>query len=169
MLSGTQLELGKRTAVIQLIFSIISKGSNVQGIEFEVKADLGDLWDGVYAFVNYTYQDAESKGDPLPDVPKHKGNIGINVKPCKYLNVNLDAFISGKRVRIEEDTRDDSPGYALLNLTLNTKEFFKGFNVKASLFNILDKDYNDPAPVNTIATDLPRPGRTFFLELGYDF
>ncbi|MGR3220118.1 MAG: hypothetical protein ACUZ8H_09930 [Candidatus Anammoxibacter sp.] len=28
---------------------------------------------------NYTYQDAEAKGDPLPDVPKHNGNAGVNL------------------------------------------------------------------------------------------
>ena len=143
--------------------------ANVQGIEFEVKANFPNLFDGVYVFANYTYLDAESKGDPLPDVPKHKGNIGINVKPCKYLNVNLDAFISDKRVRSEKDRRDDSPGYTIVNLTLIAKEFFKDFKLKASLFNLLDKDYNDPAPINTIPTDLPRPGRTFFLEFGYEF
>ena len=142
--------------------------ANVQGIEFECKADFPDLLNGVSVFANYTYLDAESKGDPLPDVPKHKGNVGINVKPCKYLNANLHAFISDDRVREQDDTRDDSPGYALLNLTLTAKDFFKDFEVKASLFNLLDKKYDDPAPINTVPTDIPRPGRTFFIEFGYD-
>ncbi|MGR3318423.1 MAG: TonB-dependent receptor plug domain-containing protein [Candidatus Anammoxibacter sp.] len=144
-------------------------GPNVQGIELEVKADFPGLWNGVYAFANYSYLDAESKGDPLPDVPKHKGNIGINAGITRYLNANLHTFISGSRVRAEADQRDDSPGYALMNLTLTAKDFFKGFKVKASLFNLLDKDYNDPAPINTIPTDIPRPGRTFFIELEYEW
>ncbi len=93
-------------------------GANVQGVEFETRADLSRYWRGAYAFANYTYQDAESKGDPLPDVPKHKGNVGLNAGITKYLNANLHAFISGSRIREEADTRDDSPGYALLNLTL---------------------------------------------------
>lgn len=58
-----------------------------------------------------------SHGDPLPDVPKHKGNIGINARVTEYVNANLNAFISGSRIREQEDSRDDSPGYALLNLT----------------------------------------------------
>ncbi|MGR3219558.1 MAG: TonB-dependent receptor plug domain-containing protein [Candidatus Anammoxibacter sp.] len=144
-------------------------GANVQGVEFEAKANFPDLLDGVSVFVNYTYLDAESKGDPLPDVPKHKGNIGINGKPCKYLNANLHAFISGDRVREEADRRDDSPGYALVNFTLTAKNFFKGFKVKASLFNLLDKKYDDPTPKDTIPTDIPRPGRTFYIELGYEW
>lgn len=81
------------------------KGSNVQGIEFEAKADFSNIWNGAYAFANYTYVDAESKGDPLPDVPKHKGNVGINVRLGKHLNANLHAFISGKRSRTESAPR----------------------------------------------------------------
>ncbi|MGR3218361.1 MAG: TonB-dependent receptor plug domain-containing protein [Candidatus Anammoxibacter sp.] len=145
-------------------------GSNIQGVEFEARADLSDFWKwGGYAFANYTYLDAESKGDPLPDVPKHKGNIGVNLGITKYLNANLHTFISGSRIRAEADTRDDSSGYALMNLSLTAKDFFKGLKVKASLFNLLDKDYTDPAPMNTLPHDLPRPGRTFFIELGFEY
>lgn len=139
---------------------------NIQGIEFELKAN---LWKGSYVFGNYTYLDAEAKGDPEPDVPKHKGNVGINVGMWKYLNANLHTFISDDRARGEADPRDDSPGYAILNLTLIAKEFFRDMQVKASLFNLLDKDYTDPAPIGTIPNDLPRPGRTFFVGLEYGF
>ncbi len=144
-------------------------GSNIQGIEFETKADLSNYWSGAYVFANYTYQDAESRGDPLPDVPKHKGNFGINFSITKYLNANLHSFISGPRVRAEVDPRDDSPGYAITNLTLIAKDFFNDMKIKGSLLNLFDKKYDDPTPVNTIPTDLPRPGRTFYLELEYTF
>ncbi len=144
-------------------------GSNIQGIEFEVKANLDHLLNGSYAWANYTYQDSESKGDPQPDVPKHKGNVGINVGLSKYFNANIHSFITGNRVREEADTRDDSPGYAIVNLTMIAKEFYKDMKIKASVFNLLDKDYNDPAVINTIPTDLPRPGRTFFVGLEYGF
>ena len=142
-------------------------GSNIQGVEFSLKADLKKYWPGAYVFANYTYLDAESKGDPLPDVPKHKGNVGVNFEITKYLNANLHAFISDDRVREQDDERDDSPGYALLNLTLIAKEFFNDLKIKASLNNLLDKDYNDPSPINTLPDDLPRPGRNFFIEFEY--
>ncbi|MGR3177497.1 MAG: hypothetical protein ACUZ8E_05535, partial [Candidatus Anammoxibacter sp.] len=87
----------------------------------------------------------------------------------KYLNANLNAFIRGPSVRAEADRRDDSPGYAIVNFTLVVKDFFKGMKAKASLFNLFDKDYNDPSPINTIPTDLPRPGRTFYFQVDYKF
>ncbi|MGR3220087.1 MAG: TonB-dependent receptor plug domain-containing protein, partial [Candidatus Anammoxibacter sp.] len=144
-------------------------GANVQGVEFEAKADLGRFWNNAYVWANYSYLDAEAKGDPLPDVPKHKGNFGVNFGITKYLNANLHTFVSGPRVRAEADTRDDSPGYAITNLTLIAKDFFKDMKIKASLFNLFDKKYDDPAPIGTVRTDLPRPGRTFSVQLEYEW
>ena len=141
-------------------------GANVQGVEFEARKDFGK---GNYAFANYTYLDAEAKGDPMPNVPKHKGNIGVNFGLTKYLNANIHAFISDQRVRDESDERDDNSSYALLNLSLTVKEFFNDMKIKASLFNLLDKNYTDPSPVNTLPHDIPRPGRTFFIELNYEW
>ena len=145
------------------------KGSNVQGIEFELRADLDRFWNNAYAYINYTYLDAESKGDPLAKVPKHKGNIGVNASITKSLNANLHMFVSDYRVRKENDPRDDSPGYALVNLTLKAKELFNNLTIKASLFNLFDKDYDDPSSITHIPTDKPRPGRTFTIEMSYKF
>lgn len=138
--------------------------ANVQGIEFELRKDFGR---GNYAFANYTYLDAEALGDRLPGTPKHKANIGLNFGLTKYLNTNIHTFISGKRPREQDDRREDNSGYTLTNLTLTAKEFLDNFKVKASLFNMFDKKYTDPSPANTLPDDLPRPGRTFFIELEY--
>ncbi len=139
-------------------------GSNIQGIECELKADIAH---NMYAYANYTYLDSETKGDSQPDVPKHKANIGFNIGLWDIFNANIHSFISDKRPRDHKDTRDDSPGYAIFNFTLSAKDLFKGLGFKASLFNLLDKEYNDPSLINTVPTDLPRPGRTFFLEMNY--
>lgn len=139
---------------------------NIQGIEFEAKKSFGK---SNYIFANYTYLDAEEKGELLPRVPKHKGNIGINMGITKYLNANLHTFISDDRARKKGDEREDNSGYALVNLTLTAKEFFNKLKIKASLFNLLDKKYSDPTSSNAVPDDYPRPGRTFFIELGYKF
>lgn len=147
------------------IFSNLD-GANIQGVEFELKHDFGK---GTYAFANYTYQDAESKGDPIPGAVKHKGNIGVNLALTKYLTTNLYTFISDKRIRDADDARDDLPGYAVTNLTLTLKNILDRMKVKASLFNMFDKDYDDPAPINTLPKDIPKPGRTFYIEVDYKF
>ncbi len=140
--------------------------ANVQGIETETRVDITK---GNYVSMNYTFQNPEDDdGKDLPFVARHKGNIGINTQYWKYLNTNLSAFISGRRFREDDDTRGDLPAYTLLNLSLIGKEFFKTMEVSGTVYNLLDKDYRDPAPIS-VPEDLPRPGRTFFIGLSYQF
>lgn len=145
------------------------KSAHVQGIEMETKVKI--MKDN-YVFMNYTFQNPEDNhGDDLPFVAQHKGNFGINVHYWKYINTNLSTFVSGRRSRDrtdERETRDDLPAYALLNLSIIGKEFFKTMEVQGTVFNLLDKDYSDPGSVS-IPDDLPRPGRTYFVGLSYKF
>ena len=140
--------------------------ARVRGIETETRIDINK---GNYVFMNYTFQDTEGDdGDDLPFVAKHKGNFGVNAHYWKYINTNLSTFVSGKRFREEDDTRGDMPAYALLNLSVIGKEFFKTMEVYGTVYNLLDKDYSDPGPTS-IPEDLPRPGRSFFVGLSYQF
>ncbi|MBM2834767.1 MAG: hypothetical protein HW406_1928 [Candidatus Brocadiaceae bacterium] len=140
--------------------------ARIQGVEMETKVDITK---GNYVFMNYTFQSPEDDdGDKLPFVAKHKGNFGVNVHYWKYINTNLSTFVSGPRSREEDDTRDDMPAYTLLNLSVIGKEFFKTVEVYGTVYNLLDKDYSDPGPTS-IPEDLPRPGRTFFVGLSYQF
>ncbi|MCF6154483.1 MAG: TonB-dependent receptor [Candidatus Brocadia sp.] len=140
--------------------------AHVQGIEMETRVDI--VKDN-YVFMNYTFQNPEdNRGNELPFVAQHKGNFGVNVHYPKYINTNLSTFISGTRSREDNDPRDDLPAYALLNLSIIAKEFFKTMEIQGTVFNILDKDYSDPGPIS-IPDDLPRPGRTFFVGLSYQF
>ena len=119
--------------------------------------------------MNYTFQNPEdNRGNDLPFVAQHKGNFGVNAHCWKYVNTNLSAFFSGRRYRAEDDLRDDLPSYALLNLSVIGKEFFKTMEVQGTVFNLLDKDFSDPGPTS-IQNDLPRPGRTFFIGPSYQF
>ena len=38
-----------------------------------------------------------------------------------------------------------------------------------SVFNIFDKSYDDPAPMNTVPTDYPQQGRSFRIELQFKY
>ena len=145
------------------------KSAHVQGIEMETKVNI--MKDN-YIFMNYTFQNPEDDdGNDLPFVAQHTGNFGVNVHYWKYINTNLSTFVSGRRSRDktdERETRDDLPAYALFNLSIIGKEFFKTMEVQGTVFNLLDKDYSDPGGVS-IPEDLPRPGRTFFVGLSYQF
>ncbi|MDR4507977.1 MAG: TonB-dependent receptor [Candidatus Brocadiaceae bacterium] len=140
--------------------------AHIQGIEFETQVNITK---GNYVYMNYTFQDPQDNhGKTLPNVSKHKGNVGMNAAPWKYVNANLNAFFSGKRYREEGDARNDLPFYSLLNLSLLGKGFYKTMEAQATVYNLLDKDYDDPGQT-TIHDDLPRPGRMFFIGLSYEF
>ncbi|MBE7444142.1 MAG: TonB-dependent receptor [Planctomycetia bacterium] len=140
--------------------------AHVQGIETETRVNI--IKDN-YVFMNYTFQNPEDEdGNDLPFVAQHYGNFGVNVHYPKYINTNLSTFVSGTRSREQDDPRDDLPVYALLNLSVIAKEFFKNMEVQGTVFNLLDKDYSDPGPLS-IPDDFPRPGRTFFVGLSYQF
>jgi len=140
--------------------------AHVQGFEVETRVDISK---GNYIFMNYTFKNPEDEdGNDLPLVAQHTGNFGVNVHLWKYINTNLSAFFSGRRSRIDTDEREDLPAYALLNFSLIGKEFFKTMEIQGTVFNILDKDYRDPAPPS-VPDDLPRPERTFFVGLSYQF
>ena len=140
--------------------------ARVHGIETETKIDITK---GNYVFMNYTFQNPkDDDGNDLPFVAHHHGNFGVNVHYWKYINTNLSTFVSGRRSREEDDTRSDLPAYALLNLSVIGKELFKTMKVQGTVYNLLDKDYSDPGPTS-IPDDLPRPGRTFFVGLSYQF
>ena len=143
-------------------------GARIKGIEAELKADWGN---NNYAYANYTVQDAEEtrNRDRLAFVPVHKANFGMNIGLWKYANANMNTFISGPRPREDGDTRRDLPSYTLTNLTIIGKNFIDNFEIKGSIYNLFNKGYDDPAPVDTVPTDFPQQGRSFRIELRYSF
>ncbi|MEE9604455.1 MAG: TonB-dependent receptor [Candidatus Scalindua sp.] len=114
-------------------------------------------------------QEEISDRNRLPDAPVHKANFGVNMGLTKYANANLHTFLSGPRPRDDGDTRADLPSYALVNLTLIGKNFMDNFEIRGSAFNLFDKGYDDPAFPNKVPTDHPQPGRSFMVELRYEF
>ncbi len=99
----------------------------------------------------------------------HSANIGINAGFWKYVNANLNTFISGPRPREDGDTRRDIPSHVLVNLTLIGKNFMDNLEIRGSIFNLFDKGYKDPVPKDTVPTDYPQPERSFMVEVRYQF
>ncbi len=139
----------------------------IDGMEFEFKAQYTK---DNYGHLNFSIQDAEDKktGNDLADVPTVRGNATINFALTKYLNVNTHVFYSGKRPRAEGDSRDDLPEYTLVDLSLILKEFLGTMEIKASVYNLFDEEYVDPA-LPTLPNDEPQPGINYMVEVSYTF
>lgn len=143
-------------------------GAKVQGVEAEVRKEFKK---DDFLYLNYVYQwpEDEETGTRLPDVPNQRGNIGGNMGLTRYLNVNSNIFLSSERPRSAGDTRDSIPAYALVDLTIIAKNFYKNLEIRGAVHNLLDKQYTDPAPAGTIAGDFPREGVNYMLEAFYKF
>jgi len=146
-----------------------SGGVDADGVEIELKTRWNEE---SYGYANYSYQDARDRdtGKALSEVPKHRGNKGLNLGINKYLNANTNLFLSDNRERASGDTRSSLPSYALLDFTLIGKNFYKTAEIRASVYNLLDKKYADPATKSKgVANDFPRAGIEFIVEASYKF
>ncbi|GAX62214.1 TonB-dependent receptor [Candidatus Scalindua japonica] len=143
-----------------------SSGTRIMGSEVEVRAGFGG---DNYAYANYTYQDAEDTRDRdrVLLIPQHKANFGVNIGVTKYVNANLHSFVSGRRPREISSTRKDMPSYALVNCALIGKNFMDNFEVRGSVQNLFDKDYDDPS--GSVPSNHPQQGRSFMVELRFEF
>ncbi len=143
-------------------------GAKVHGVELDIKAILAPT---TYVWANYSYQHTKDKetGNRLPDVPSQKLIGGLNVGLWRHLNANAYVIAESKFIRINGDSRDDLPGYATLNLTLIAKEFFQTFEIRGSIYNLLDKDYKYSSPLGGVPSDYPQVGREYMLEVSYKF
>jgi len=107
------------------------------------------------------YQPALFKKDVPMVCPRHTGNIMANLRLSRYLNLYTSCHFEDGFRRQRKDNRDDMSGYAIFNTTLIAQKFLKGYEgleLRASVYNLFDKDYSSPAGNHELPQDIPRPG-----------
>ena len=138
-----------------------------EGLEAEVKYDFGK---GSYLRMNYTYLIYKKRRFWM--IPRHVGNIMLNIRFSRFLNFYSDCHFECGWKRSKGDSRDDMSGYGIVNTSIILKKFlkgFEGFEIRGSIYNLFDKDYTSPTDKNELPGDLPMPGRNFMIELKYRF
>ena len=137
----------------------------------ELKYDFGR---GTYLAMNYTYTSTQMH-DPDDNnwrSPKHMGTLMGNVRLTRHLNLNSYLLYRGGWTRPVNDPRDDPPDYAIVNATLIARNFggwFKGFELRGSVYNLFDKNYKSPQDKTFFPEDMPMPDRAFLFEVRYRF
>ena len=65
----------------------------------------------------------------------------------------------------------ETSGFGVVNLTLFTQNLVKGLDLSGSIYNLLDRQYSDPAtPISSRTDDvIRRDGRVFRVKLTYRF
>ncbi len=64
---------------------------------------------------------------------------------------------------------ENAAGFGIVNLTLFSQNLVKNLEFSASVYNLLDRKYADPASTFHIQDTLERDGRSFRIKLTYRF
>lgn len=136
------------------------------GVETELEARL--RW-GLAGRIGYSYQYARDRetSEWLADSPKHLGHLHLNAPLWRdKLVAGVEFQYTSDRKTLQGGTAD---GFGLVNFTLFSQRLVKGLEVSASVYNLLDEDYLDPAPPFFAQDLIPQQGRSFRLKLTYRF
>jgi len=153
--------------------------ANTKGMELA----LDGIWpNGIRGRASYSLQYTEDESLPwdMPDSPNNMIKLGLSVPVIKdklfaglefrYVS-SRDSLTtitspSGQPVTVQGAQAD---GYAVINFTLFSQNLVKNLDVSASVYNLLDRQYSDPASQFHVQNVIPQNGRTFRVNVTYHF
>jgi iron complex outermembrane receptor protein len=159
--------------------SFTNFNANTKGVEVALEG----FWaSGIRGRASYSFQDTDEDllAWQVPDSPNHLVKFNLSaplVRDKVFAGVELQYVSSRHSLHNATDSNgqpltvqgEDAGGYALLNLTLFSQKLIKNLEFSASVYNLLDRQYFDPAS-NFHKQDLiEQDGRTFRLKLAYRF
>ncbi len=60
---------------------------------------------------------------------------------------------------VSVDKRDALKDRTLVNAALTFRNFYKGMEIRLSVYNLFDADHREPDPVGSLPNDLPEAGK----------
>jgi outer membrane receptor for ferrienterochelin and colicins len=148
-------------------FFFTNAGSlDLRGMDFELKRKLPG---GLEGTASYSFQDASNPNArmPLTNSPKHLFQASLSVpliKPKVFASMDLQ-YLS-RRTTV---TGQYSAAYVVPNVTLFSRNLRKGWEFSASLYNVFNHKYDDPAGNGLAENVLFQDGRNFRIKVGYRF
>ena len=153
---------------------IVVQGGTAQNVAGAVSRGIGlelqGFWaSGMRGRMSYTLQDTEfhQAGIPRSDAPKHLGKFNLITPLLKEkVFAGLEFQYTSKRLTLNGG---EASGFGVVNFTLFSQNLVKGLELSASIYNLLDRRYNDPATPLLPEDLIPRDGRTYRVKLTYRF
>mgnify|MGYP001578235904 CR=1 FL=1 len=132
--------------------------------------EIGRKWDsGINGKIGYSFQYTEDKSDKtlLTNSPKHLTKLNCDVPLIrKKLFIGLEEQYTSKRKTLDGDYADD---FFITNLTLFSRNLRKGLELSGSVYNLLNKKYEDPGSLEHAQDLIEQDGRTFRIKISYRF
>ena len=138
-----------------------------KGAEVELE---GRWANGITGRISYTFQDAEDAGTgrPAPGAAAHMAKATLILPLWRdRVFLGLEGQYQSRRPLESGGSLED---FYVANVTMLSVNLpVKGLEVSASLYNIFDTRYKDPAGTELRQTGIEQDGRTFRVKLTYGF
>lgn len=140
---------------------------SANGLDLELQAK----WSRLEGRASYSYQRTEDNetGTTLPNSPRHMVKLNLTAPLIgDKLAAGFETQYVSKRNNVNGDT---APGYALVNLNFLGRNWVKGLELSAGVFNVFDKEYGDPTSndYDPAVLSVPQEGRSYRIKLSYRF
>jgi outer membrane receptor for ferrienterochelin and colicins len=139
---------------------------DLRGLDFELKRKLPG---GLEGTVSYSFQDVSNPNArvPLTNSPKHLFQASLSVPLIRQkVFASMDLQYVSQRATL---AGKNAAAYVVPNLTLFSRNLLKGWEFSASLYNVFDHKYADPAGNGLAENVLFQDGRNFRIKAGYRF
>ena len=139
------------------------------GGEFEVE---GQWTSGFAARGSYGFVSARNEmlDQHLDYSPRHLVKLNLTAPLYrKQLFAGLEMQGVSRREFTQNGVQSASAGYAIANATLFSTGMVPGLEASLSVYNLLDRRYDDPATTDHLQNVIPQDGRTFRVQLAYRF
>jgi iron complex outermembrane receptor protein len=138
-----------------------------RGVELELNGKLP--WLGIETRAGYAYQLARDSGtgEVLVNSPRHQARLNVSA-PLYQEKLFAGAelrYMSPRKTLLAKDSDDAF----VTNLTLFSKDWIKGLEVSASIYNLFDESYGDPGSGEHVQDLIEQDGRSFRIKLNYSF
>jgi outer membrane receptor for ferrienterochelin and colicins len=146
-----------------------------RGIELALE---GKWKSGIRTRASYTIQETEnrSRGREFADSPEQMVKLNLSVPVWKQkVFAGLEyQYTSSRDTFFTTDIGQtlagrDASGFGILNLTLFSQELVRDLEFSASVYNIFDREYADPASRFHRQDLIAQNGRSFRLKVNYRF
>ncbi|MEN6624399.1 MAG: TonB-dependent receptor [Smithella sp.] len=139
---------------------------DTRGAELELEKQWNSGWIGL---ISYTFQKTENRqtGEKATNSPQHliKGVLTIPLWKDK-LSAGLEELYSSERKLLDGTETGSS---FITNITLLSRNLIRDFELSASIYNVFNTGYSDPASREHVQSAIEQDGRSFRLKLTYRF
>ena len=152
--------------------------AETRGVELALE---GSWTNGIRTRASYSLQKTTDHSVPwqMPDSPNHliKLDVSAPLIPAK-LFAGLEFQYTSSRASLGTGSVNNQPvtfqgqqagGFGILNFTLFSRNLLKNLDASASVYNLLDRHYSDPATQFHAQDLIGQDGRSFRFNLTYRF